>query len=119
VWSHLVVVPERSYRFPDMRVLLAALVLLGSSCASVHFEPDGPDSGHFRSSAVAVTFLGNDMPQAALLIARANAADSELPNLIVERESVFPYLWKLDFLLELFSIRYAVIEGTWGPPAGE
>lgn len=99
-----------------MRVLLAALVVLATSCASVRFDPDGPETGHFRSSAVAVTFLGHDMPQSALLIARANAADSELPNLIVEEEHVFPYLWKLDFLLDIFSIRYAVIRGTWGPP---
>lgn len=101
-----------------MRVFLAALVLLGASCASVRFDPDGPDTGRFRSSAVAVTFLGHDLPQAALLIARANAADSELSNLLVEEERVFPYLWKLDFLLEIFSIRYAVVRGTWGP-AGE
>jgi hypothetical protein len=101
-----------------MGARIAALgLLLCSSCAAVKFEPDGPDSGHFRSTAIAFTFMGKDLPQGALLIARANAADSQFPNLIVQQERVFPYLWKLDFLLDLISIRWAEVSGTWGPAA--
>jgi len=100
------------------RLAATAWLLAGASCASVDFDPTGADTGHFRSSAMAFTFLGHDHPQSALLIARGNAADSQLPNLVVEEEIVFPYLWKLDFLLDLVSLRFAIVRGTWGP-AGE
>ena len=70
----------------------------------------------FSSSAVAFTFLGKDYPAEALRLARANAADSTLPDMIVRKEWVFPYLWRLDFLLDIISVRYARVTGTWGKP---
>jgi hypothetical protein len=87
-----------------------------ASCASVDFEPDSGTSGEFTSSALAFTLLGKDYPSEALRLARGNASDSTLPNLIVRREWVFPYLWRLDFLLDIISIRYARVTGTWGKP---
>ena len=96
-------------------LLSLPLFLASAGCASVHFEPATETSGTFRSSAVAFTFLGKDYPQSALLLARANASDSQLPNLIVEKEHVFPYLWKLDFLLDIICVRYARVTGTYGP----
>ncbi len=101
-----------------VRVRIAALacVLAGASCASLDVEPVDDATGTFRSSAVAFTFLGRDFPQSAVLLARANAADSQLPKLVVTEERVFPYFWKLDFLLDLVSVRWASVRGTYGPP---
>lgn len=101
----------------SVRALLSALVLSGwlASCASLHVEPTDSGSGTFRSSALSFTFLSRDFPQPALLLARANASDSQLPNLVVTEERVFPYFWKLDFLLDLISLRWAQVKGTYGP----
>lgn len=93
-------------------VLLAFLV---SSCASLSFEPVDSGRGTFTSRALAFTFLGHDYPQSAILLARANASDSGLPALEVEQEHIFPYFWKLDFLLDVISVRYASISGSYGP----
>lgn len=95
-----------------------AILLLWSlaSCASVDFEPESETSGSFSSSAVAFTFLGKDYPAEALRLARGNAADSTLPDMVVRKEWVFPYLWRLDFLLDIVSVRYARVSGTWGKP---
>jgi len=112
---------------PDMRarasshatlVLLLCALLACVSCANLDVRPDDADSGTFRSTAVSFTFLGRDFPQSAILIARANAADTRLPNLVVTQERIFPYFWKLDFLLDVLSLRWAAVEGTYGP-AGE
>lgn len=93
---------------------LALLLLLGG-CASLKVDPADAGTGTFRSSALSLTFMSRDFPQSALLLARANASDSQLPNLIVTEERVFPYFWKLDFLLDLLSIRWATVAGTYGP----
>ncbi len=98
------------------RILACACVLACSACASVDFVPVDASSGTFRSSALAFTFLGRDFPQSAILLARANAADSQLPNLVVTEERIFPYFWKLDFLLDVVSVRWASVHGTYGPP---
>jgi hypothetical protein len=98
------------------RSWIAALLLTtATSCASLDVEPNDRDTGNFRSSAVTFTFLGRDFPQTALLLARANAADSQLPKLVVTEERVFPYLWRFDFLLDLISVRWARVSGTYGP----
>jgi hypothetical protein len=89
--------------------------LATSSCASLKFTPTDASQGTFHSSAIAVTFFGIDYPQSAILLARANASDSQLPNLVVTRERIFPYFWKLDFLLDILSIRWASVSGTYGP----
>jgi hypothetical protein len=96
---------------------IAALLLTSvtASCASLDVEPADRATGTFRSSAVSFTFLGRDFPQSALLLARANASDSQLPKLVVTEERVFPYFWRLDFLLDLISVRWARVTGTYGP----
>ena len=96
------------------RVLASLLPLLLASCASLDFEPIDATRGTFRSSAVAFTFLGHDYPQSALLLARANAADSQLTQLVVTEERIFPYFWKLNFLLDIISVRWASVRGTYG-----
>jgi hypothetical protein len=94
-------------------VLLGALA--SASCASLSLTPTDEHAGTFRSTALTFTFLGRDYPQSAVLLARANAADSALPNLVVGREWIFPYFWKLDFLLDVISIRWASVSGSYGP----
>lgn len=100
-----------------VRARLATLVcaLACTACASLTFEPTDGGQGTFRSTALALTFLGKDFPQSAVLLARANAADSQLPNLVVTEERIFPYFWRLDFLLDILSIRWATVSGTYGP----
>lgn len=99
-----------------VRILALACALACCSCASLHFEPLDEQTGTFRSTGMAFTFLGRDFPQGALLLARANAADAQLPNLVVTDERVFPYFWKFDFLLDVISVRWARVRGTYGPP---
>lgn len=83
------------------------------------FHRDTPNSGTFRSWAFAATVLAIDFPKDGRQIARGNVADARMPNPIVERELVFPYLGPLDFLLDIVSIRYVRITGTWGFPGVE
>jgi hypothetical protein len=97
------------------RFLALACLLLCSACATLDFKPTDARGGTFHSTALALTFLGTDYPQSALLLARANASDSQLPNLVVTEEHVFPYFWKLDFLLDILSLRWASVSGTYGP----
>lgn len=97
-------------RLPILVVGLLAL----SGCASVSFKRNTETSGTFRSSGLALTILSIDMPKAALDIARENASDANLGNMVVETVMVTPYLGPLDWILDLISIRYARIDGTWG-----
>ncbi len=101
------------------RILPCLLALTLVSCASVNFTRETETSGRFRSSGIAVTFLSYDFPKRAIDIARENASDSRQSNLLVTSQRVFPYLGPLDWLLDLFSVRYARIEGTWGFAPGE
>ena len=101
-------------RAPALALLVCA-TLACASCASLHFEPRDDGTGTFRSTALAFTVLGSDYPQSAVLVARANASDAQLPNLVVTEERIFPYFWRLDFLLDLISIRWASVAGTYGP----
>ena len=101
------------------RTLLPGLVLwMACSCAGVSFEANGETSGTFHSRALCMTVLGHDFPESALMLARANASDSQLPNMVVSEERVFPYLWRLDFLLDILCVRWASVSGTYGPADG-
>jgi hypothetical protein len=95
-------------------VTLAALLM--SSCASVSFHRETETSGTFESSGLAFTILSIDFPKGALDIARENASDARQPNMIVTDAGVFPYFGPLDWLLDIISIRYASVNGTWGFP---
>ncbi len=95
---------------------LAAMLLLGPGCASVEFDRTETEAGTFRSKAWSMTILGLDLPGNALMMARANASDSALPNMEVDSETRRPYLGRFNWLLNIFSIRFASIEGTWGFP---
>lgn len=96
---------------------LAALALCAwglAGCANLSFTRDTPTSGQFRSTGFSFTILSWDLPKGARLIAQENASDANLPNTVVERDTVFPYLGPVDWLLDIVGVRYAVIEGTWG-----
>lgn len=97
------------------RRLALFLPLVLCACAHLEVEPEDDGSGTFYSSAMSFTFLGRDFPQSAMLLARANASDSQLPNLIVNEERIFPYFWRFDFLLDILSVRWASVRGTYGP----
>ena len=100
----------------SLRPLGLLLFLLTSSCAGLNTNATSATSGEFSSSAISITFLSFDLPSPALQIARNNAADISQPNLLVEKETVFPYLGRLDWILDIFSIRFAKVTGTWGDP---
>jgi hypothetical protein len=92
--------------------LLAAALLAG--CSSIEFQRDTLSSGTYRATGTSFTIFGVDIPRSALNQARENASDSGLHNMVVQRAEVYPYWGMFDFLLEIISVRYAVIEGTWG-----
>jgi len=95
-----------------------ALLLLcadaASGCSSLSFQRKTETSGTFSSSGWAVTMLAVDIPKSALQIARENASDSNLANMQVEKVLIVPDFGGLNWILDIFSIRFARIEGTWG-----
>lgn len=103
---------------PRTRALLAsstlALVLSLASCANLSFERDTATSGTFTSTGLSVTLVSFDLPKGALLIARENASDANLPNMVVTETTVFPFLWSFDWLLDIVGVRWASVKGTWG-----
>lgn len=97
-----------------LTLLAACLLFLASSCSSVEFTRDSQSSGTFVATGTSFTLFGTDLPRSALNQARENASDSGQHNLVVTRVDVWPYLGPFEFLMEILSIRYARIEGTWG-----
>jgi len=95
-------------------LLLAALCLSLSACAHLSFQRRTETSGTFTSNGVAFTIFSFDIPKGALMIARENASDANLANMVVQETTVFPYLGPFDFLLDIIGIRYARVTGTWG-----
>jgi hypothetical protein len=95
------------------RVALLAF-LCAPGCASVEFTRETETSGRFRSSGLALTVFGYDFPSGALQIARDNASDARQPNTVVTSQRVFPYLGSADWILDILSVRWARISGTWG-----
>lgn len=101
-------------RLPRCACLLPLSLAALASCSSLSFQRKTETSGTFSSSGWALTFLSVDIPKGALQIARENASDSNLANLQVEKVLVVPDLGGFNWILDIFSIRYARIEGTWG-----
>jgi hypothetical protein len=101
---------------PALRPTRLALiaVLCAPGCASLEFTRETETSGRFRSSGLALTVFGYDFPSGALQIARDNASDARQPNTVVTSQRVFPYLGSADWILDILSVRWARISGTWG-----
>jgi hypothetical protein len=98
-----------------VRVLVVVLLVAGlSACGSVSFKRRTETSGTFRSTGWSFTIFSVDIPKGALQIARENASDANLANTSVEEVRVVPYFGPLDWLLDIISVRYARVEGTWG-----
>ncbi len=93
-------------------LLLAGAGLTG--CSSLSFERTTETSGTFRSTGMAFTIFSIDLPKGAQLIARENASDANLANMEVTNTVVFPYLGPFDWILDIISLRWAKVEGTWG-----
>jgi hypothetical protein len=91
-------------------VLASAL----AACSSLSFERYTATSGTFSSTGWSITILSVDFPKGALLIARENASDANLANMVVENVTVVPYLGPFDWIFEFFCIRFAKVSGTWG-----
>ena len=96
-----------------------ALGLASSACASVEFARTSTTSGTFESSGWSVTILSYDLPKSALKIATENASDARQPNMVIEEATVVPHLGRFDILLDILSVRYARVSGTWGFPPVE
>ena len=87
-----------------------------SACASVSFQRDTETSGTFRSSGLAMTIFSIDMPKAALDIARENASDANLGNMVVETVMVTPYLGPLDWIQDLMASWFDIkVRGRLSP----
>ena len=99
--------------------LAAALALVAASCASVEFRRNSATSGTFESTGWSFTILSYDIPKSALKIARENASDARQPNMVVTEATVIPDLGPFDVLLDIISVRYARVAGTWGFPPTE
>jgi hypothetical protein len=94
--------------------LLLVVAGAASGCSSLSFQRQTETSGTFRSSGWAVTLLSVDIPKSAIQIARENASDSNMANMQVEKVLIVPDFGGFNWILDIFSIRYAKIEGTWG-----
>lgn len=92
----------------------AAFLAQCLACGTVSFQRDTASSGTFTATGLSVTLFGTDLPKGALMIARENASDANRPNMVVTQTLVIPYLGWFDWLLDVFSIRWAKISGTWG-----
>lgn len=92
--------------------LILAITL--TACANLSFERDTQSSGTFSSTGLAVTLLSFDLPKGALMIARENASDANLPNTVISETTVVPYLGAFDWLLDIIGLRWARVRGTWG-----
>ncbi len=80
----------------------------------MEFTRDTQTSGHFEASASSFTILSWDLPMAALDIARENVSDARRPNLRIEEASVRPDWGRYNWILDIISVRKAVIRGSWG-----
>ncbi len=96
------------------RVMALTSTVALASCASLEFRRDTQTSGTFTSSGWAMTLFSADIPKTAEQIARENASDANMANTQITDIYVVPYLGPLDWLLDILSVRYCRIEGTWG-----
>jgi hypothetical protein len=105
-------------RMPQLSRGACALLLwiagTTSGCSSLSFQRQTETSGRFSSSGWAMTILAVDMPKSALQIARENASDANMANMQIEKVLVVPDFGGFNWILDIFSIRYARIEGSWG-----
>lgn len=97
------------------RILLAILCCCAAtSCATLEFTRDTESSGTFEATGKAFTLLSVDFPTGAMIQARENVSDANLPNMKVTYARVVPDWGGFNWVLDILSFRYAKLEGTWG-----
>jgi hypothetical protein len=106
--------PRRSFTFARASALALLALVFTPACASLEFKRVTPTSGTFRSTGTAFTFFSIDLPREAMQIARENAVDAGQANLVILHSRVTPDLGWWNWLLDIISVRYAELEGTWG-----
>ena len=82
----------------------------------MEFVRSSETHGEFYGNGLAFTIFSIDIPKRAIDIARENLSDARQPNMRIEDTFVFPYLGPFDWLLDIISVRFASISGTWGFP---
>src|SRR5262245_16788760 len=97
--------------------LLAPLLVAASS--SLKLDRQTETSGTLVPKARSCTILSLDVPKTAEQIARENASDANMPNMLITDVKLVPWLGGFDWLLDILSIRYCRISGTWGFSAPE
>jgi hypothetical protein len=105
---------NRVPRAPRAALLALVAALALGACSSLSLERTSETSGTFSSTGFAFTIFSIDLPKGALLIARENASDANLANMEVTETVVVPYLGPFDWILDIISVRWAKVEGTWG-----
>lgn len=104
-----------SPRLRSVRVLAAACLLFAcASCSSLSFQRETETSGTYRATGWSFTFLTWDFPKQAIDIVRENVSDANLANMEVTQTVKAPDLGWFNWLLEIISVRYAKLSGTWG-----
>lgn len=106
--------PRAGAARPFVRALVGCALLSLAACSSVSFKRDTQTSGTFESSGSAFTIMAIDIPKPAIDIARENASDANLANMVVEEVKITPYLGAFDWLLDIIGWRRVVIRGRWG-----
>ena len=106
--------PLISASLQAIRIASVCTVLALASCASVKFERTTETSGTFKSVGWAFTIGSIDLPKSAMQIARENASDSNLANMRVVEAHVRPNWGWWNWVLDIISIRRAMVSGTWG-----
>ena len=90
--------------------------LLLAACSSLEFRRSTETSGTFSSYGWAFTILSADIPKTAEQIARENASDANVANMLITDVYVSPWFGTFDWILDIISVRYCRIDGTWGFP---
>ena len=106
----------RNLRPTVLATLLATMLFVPgfTSCASLSFQRATETSGTWEATGWNFTFLTWDFPKRAIDIARENASDANLANMQVTETKTSPYLGWFNWVLEIISVRYARLRGTWG-----
>ena len=106
--------PHTAPRLMACALLLALLGAGGTGCASIEVTRTTQTSGHFESKATSFMIFWWDVPRSALDIARDNAADARLSNVVVNEAYERPHFGWFDWIYQILGVRWATVSGTWG-----
>ena len=101
-------------RSRTVTVALLATLFLATACSSLKFTRTTETSGNFKATGWAFTIFTVDLPMGAMQIARQNASDAGLANMQITTSRVVPDWGWFNWVLDVISVRKAVLRGTWG-----